>query len=103
MVIVSYARTALGKAKRGVFRNTPMEDLVAHVFKAVLDKSKIKAELIDDICMGNVLAKGAAATNCRMSQLMAGIPHTTTIHGANRLCSSGLQAVINIVNSIRAG
>ena len=66
-MIVSVTRTALGKAMRGVFRSTPLEDLVTHVFKAVIDKAGIEPSLVEDICVGNVLAKGAAATNCRMS------------------------------------
>ena len=50
-----------------------------------------------------MLNPGSAATNARMAMFMAGYPETTTVQAINRLCSSGLQAVATVANSIRAG
>lgn len=58
---------------------------------------------MEDIIIGNVLNPGCAATNARMAMFMAGYPETTCVYGINRLCSSGLQAVATVANSIRAG
>lgn len=103
VVIVSFARTALGKASKGSFKDTAVELMLSHVFKSVVDQSGIDSKLIEDICVGNCLQPGAGATTSRMAQLLAGIPETTSLSAINRQCSSGLQAVMSIVNSIRAG
>lgn len=77
--------------------------MLSHVFKAVLEDSKIDPKAIEDIAVGNCLQPGAGATTSRMGQLLAGIPETTSLSAINRQCSSGLQAVMSIANSIRAG
>jgi len=53
--------------------------------------------------IGNVLCPGAGATNARMAMFLAGYPETTTCYTINRFCSSGLQAVATVADSIRAG
>jgi acetyl-CoA acyltransferase 1 len=103
VVIVSFARTAMCKATKGSFKDTSVELMLSHVFKSVVDQSKIDAKLIEDITVGNCLQPGAGATTSRMAQFLAGIPETTPLCAINRQCSSGLQAVMSIANSIRAG
>uniref|UniRef100_A0A7S3JL91 acetyl-CoA C-acyltransferase n=1 Tax=Euplotes harpa TaxID=151035 RepID=A0A7S3JL91_9SPIT len=103
VVIVAMARTAMTKAKKGGFRDTAVEAMLGAVLKAVVEESKIDASLIEDICVGNVLAPGAGATTSRMAGFLAGIPETAGLSAVNRQCSSGLQAVMNIVNAIRGG
>ena len=71
--------------------------------EAVAKQSGIDKALVEDIVIGNVLNPGSAATNARMAMFMAGYPETTCVYGINRLCSSGLQAVATVANSIRAG
>jgi acetyl-CoA acyltransferase 1 len=95
------ARTPMTRAGKGNQRNTASEVLLSHVFKAVVEESKIDPKLIEDICVGNCLTPGAGATTSRMAGFLAGIPETAGLSAVNRQCSSGLQAVMNIVNSIR--
>lgn len=91
------------KAKKGKFRDTGVEIMLSAVLKQVVEEGKIDASKVEDICIGNVLAPGAGATTSRMGGFLAGIPDTAGLSAVNRQCSSGLQAVMNIVNSIRAG
>jgi acetyl-CoA acyltransferase 1 len=103
VVIVSFARTALCKATKGSFKDTSCELMLSHVFKSVVEQSGIEAKFIEDITVGNCLQPGAGATTSRMAQFLAGIPETTSLNAINRQCSSGLQAVMAIANSIRGG
>lgn len=102
VVIVCALRTPIGKARRGSFKDTPADDLLATVLQAVVERSGIASQAIEDICVGNVLADQAALM-ARTGQLLAGIPHTVPINTVNRQCSSGLQACMNIAGAIRSG
>ncbi len=102
VVIVSFARTAMTKAKKGAQKDTAPEAMLAPVLKAVVEKSGINPKLIEDVCIGNVLQPGAGAHTARMATFLAGYPDTTSLQSLNRQCSSGLQAVMSIANSIRA-
>jgi acetyl-CoA acyltransferase 1 len=102
VVIVAYCRTAMTKAKRGPQKDTPPEAMLTPVLKAVIQQAGVDPKLIEDVCIGNVVAPGAGAHTSRMAMFMAGIPETASLSAVNRQCSSGLQAVMNIANSIRA-
>eukprot|EP01083_Nonionella_stella_P288264 980974_1 len=103
IVIVSGIRTAIGKARRGSFKDTDAISLLKPCIEYVI-RDLPSPSLIDDICVGTVLAPGALrATECRMASFLAGIPKTTTIRTVNRQCSSGLQAIADISASIKAG
>jgi acetyl-CoA acyltransferase 1 len=102
VVIVSMARTAMTRAKKGPQKDTAPEVMLKVALKSAIEKSGIDAKQVDDIVIGNVLQGGAGSTTSRMAQLLAGIPHTTSLQGINRLCSSGLQAVATVANQIRA-
>ena len=102
VVIVSFARTAMTKAKKGSQKDTPPEAMLAPVLKAVIKNSGIDAKLVEDVCIGNVLQPGAGAHTSRISSFLAGLPDTSSLQAVNRQCSSGLQAVMAIANSIRA-
>ena len=103
VVIVSCIRTALCKAKRGSFKDTHCVSLLKPVLQHVV-RDLPSSALVDDICVGTVLAPGALrATECRMAAFLAGIPKTTTLRTVNRQCSSGLQAIADIAASITAG
>lgn len=91
------------KAKKGMFKDTAAEVMLAAVLKQVLLDAKLDGSKVEDICVGNVLAPGAGATTSRMAGFLAGIPDTAGLSAVNRQCSSGLQAVMNVVNSIRGG
>jgi acetyl-CoA acyltransferase 1 len=102
VVIVSFARTAMTKAKRGAQKDTAPEVMLETVFRAVVQQSNIDAKLIQDVCVGNVLQGGAGAATSRMAMFLAGLPETASLQAVNRQCSSGLQAVMAIANAIRA-
>jgi acetyl-CoA acyltransferase 1 len=102
VVIISFARTAMTKAKKGAQKDTAPEAMLAPVLKAVVQKAGIDAKLVEDVCIGNVLQPGAGAHTSRMSMFLAGYPDTSSLQAVNRQCSSGLQAVMSIANAIRA-
>ncbi|KAI9485579.1 MAG: Thiolase, N-terminal domain-containing protein [Benjaminiella poitrasii] len=103
IVIVSALRTAITRARKGAFKDTLPEEMLAHVFKAVIEQSHIDPKLVEDIAVGNVLPQGGGATNARMAALYAGFPESTAVNTLNRQCSSGLQAVVQIATAIQAG
>ena len=103
IVIIGLTRTAMTKAKRGPQRNTGYEAMLKPCLQGVIKQSGIDPKHVEDICIGNVISQGSAASNWRMAMFLAGYPETTSVHAINRLCSSGLQAVATIANSIRAG
>ena len=73
------------------------------MLKAAYQKVNLDPSLIEDIQVGNVLPPGGGASTARMAALHAGIPNTTPISTVNRQCSSGLTAVNDIANQIKAG
>ena len=76
---------------------------MAGILKAVVDRSKINPALIEDVCVGTVLAPGGGATEMRAAALLAGFPESTAVRTLNRQCSSGLQACVDVANQIRTG
>jgi acetyl-CoA acyltransferase 1 len=104
VVIVSALRTAITKARKGGFKDTPADDLLCAVLVAVLKQTGVEPEAIGDLVVGTVLAPGSQrAIECRIAMLLAGIPETVPIQTVNRQCSSGLQAVADVAAAIRAG
>jgi acetyl-CoA acyltransferase 1 len=103
VVIVCAVRTPLTRARRGGLAQTFHEEMLAHVLKAVLERTRINPSLIEDVQVGNVLPPGGGATLARMAQLFAGYPDTSSISTVNRQCSSGLQACATIVSAIQTG
>ncbi|XP_010439770.1 PREDICTED: 3-ketoacyl-CoA thiolase 5, peroxisomal isoform X2 [Camelina sativa] len=104
IVIVAAYRTAICKAKRGGFKDTLPDDLLASVLKAVVERTSLDPSEVGDIVVGTVLAPGSQrAMECRVAAYFAGFPDTVPIRTVNRQCSSGLQAVADVAASIRAG
>ncbi|XP_058101288.1 3-ketoacyl-CoA thiolase 2, peroxisomal [Magnolia sinica] len=104
VVIVAAYRTALCKSKRGGFKDTHPDDLLAPVLKALIEKTNVKPNEVGDIVVGTVLAPGSQrASECRMAAFYAGFPETVPIRTVNRQCSSGLQAVADVAAAIKAG
>ncbi|KAJ4955504.1 hypothetical protein NE237_012287 [Protea cynaroides] len=104
VVIVAAYRTPLCKAKRGGFKDTPADDLLAVVLKALIEKTNLDPSEVGDIVVGTVLAPGSLrAMECRMAAYYAGFPDNVAVRTVNRQCSSGLQAVADVVASIKAG
>ena len=100
VVLVSMARTAMTRAKKGPQKDTPPEAMLKPVLEDVIKKANIDPSKIEEICIGNVLQPGAGSTSSRMAQFLAGIPDTTPLYAIDRLCSSGLQAVACVANQI---
>ncbi|KAG8489075.1 hypothetical protein CXB51_017092 [Gossypium anomalum] len=104
VVIVAACRTAICKAKRGGFKDTLADDLLASVLKALIDRTKLDPSEVSDIVVGTVLAPGSQrGIECRMAAFYASFPDTVPIRTVNRQCSSGLQAVADVAASIKAG
>ena len=103
VVIVSALRTAIGKARKGSFKNTTPDTLLAGVLKATMDRTGVPASVLGDISVGNVQMSGSYAGPARMAMFGAGLPYEVPLSTVNRQCSSGLQAVANIANAISSG
>ena len=103
--IVAATRTPVGKAPRGVFRNTRPDDLLAHVLKNVVAQAPgIDVSRIDDAIIGCAMPEGEQGMNvARIGVLLAGLPNTVAAQTINRFCSSGLQAVALAADQIRLG
>ncbi|CAG8972994.1 hypothetical protein HYALB_00007841 [Hymenoscyphus albidus] len=102
IVITFAARTPLTKAKKGGLKDTRIDELLISLLTEVRERSKIDPNLVEDVCLGNVLAP-AQGYVARCSVLAAGFPIGTAASVTNRFCSSGLLAVQNIANQIVAG
>lgn len=103
VVVTACCRSAFTKGGKGGFKDTAAQDLMAGIFKALLERSKINPALVEDIAVGTVLAPGGGATEMRAAALVAGLPETAAVRSLNRQCSSGLQACVDIANQIKAG
>jgi acetyl-CoA C-acetyltransferase len=93
-VIVSTARTPIGKAYRGAFNNTHGATLAGHVISHAIQRAGLEPGEIEDVIMGCAMPEGATGQNiARQGALRAGCPVTTAGVTVNRFCSSGLQAI----------
>jgi acetyl-CoA C-acetyltransferase len=103
-VIVSTARTPIGKAYRGAFNMTHGADMGGHVVKHAVARAKIDAAEVDDVIMGCALPERATGQNiARQIALRAGLPVTTAGMTINRFCSSGLQSIALAAQRIVTG
>ena len=103
--IVAATRTPVGKAPRGVFRNTRPDDLLAHALRSVIAQAPgIDVKRIDDVIIGCAMPEAEQGMNiARIAALLAGLPETTAAVTINRFCSSGLQAVAMAADRIALG
>jgi acetyl-CoA acyltransferase len=103
--IVSAVRTPVGKAPRGVFRNTRPDDLLAHVLREAIKRAPgIDTSRIGDAVIGCAMPEAEQGMNvARIGVLLAGLPNTVPGMTINRFCSSGLQAVALAADRIRLG
>jgi acetyl-CoA acyltransferase len=103
--IVAATRTPVGKAPRGVFRNTRPDDMLAHVIRAVMAQAPgIDPHRIGDAIIGCAMPEAEQGMNvARIGVLLAGLPNTVPGVTINRFCSSGLQAVAMAADRIRLG
>ncbi|MBI2525694.1 MAG: acetyl-CoA C-acyltransferase [Candidatus Rokubacteria bacterium] len=93
-VIVSTARTPIGRAYRGAFNNTHGATLGGHVISHAVQRAGLEPGEVEDVIMGCALPEGATGQNiARQAALRAGLPVTTSGATVNRFCSSGMQAI----------
>lgn len=93
-VVVSTARTPIGRAFRGAFNRTKSPSLMAHAMQHAVDRAGIDPATIDDVLIGTVLAAGTAGSNlARNAVFAAGLPVTAAAQTIDRQCASGLMAI----------
>ena len=103
-VIVSVARTPIGKAYRGALNNTHAPTLGAHAVAAAVERAGIDGSDVDDVIVGGSLMEGTAGMNiARQVALRAGLPVTVPGVTVNRFCSTGLQTIAMAAQQIRSG
>jgi len=100
-VIVSTARTPIGKAVRGAFNNTKAPTLGALSLREAVARAGIDPGEVDDVVYGSALQQGAAANNIsRLVTLRAGLPYTVAGQSMDRQCSSGVMAIATAAKQI---
>jgi acetyl-CoA C-acetyltransferase len=93
-VIVSTARTPIGKAYKGAFNNTHGATLAGHAVKKAIEVSGVDPSTVEDCLMGCAMPEGATGGNiARQIAIRGGLPVTTAGATINRFCSSGMQAI----------
>jgi acetyl-CoA C-acetyltransferase len=103
-VIVSTARTPIGKAYRGAFNMTHGATMGGHVVKHAVERAKIAPDEIEDVIMGCAMPERATGQNiARQIALRAGFPVTVSGMTVNRFCSSGLQAIALAAQRVMTG
>ena len=100
-VIVSTARTPIGRAYRGAFNNLPSPTLASHAIKAAVERAGIDGAEVQDVVMGAALQQGHQAGNiARTSLLRAGLPTSVSGMSLDRQCASGLMAIATAAKEI---
>ena len=99
-VIVSTARTPIGRAYRGAFNNTAAPTLAAHAIRAAVARSGVDAGEIDDLILGAALPQGSQASIGRTAALRAGLPVTVSGMTMDRQCSSGVMSIATAAKQI---
>jgi len=101
-VIISAARTPIGRFLGGLGALTAPE-LGAHAIKAAIARAKIDPSQVGEVIMGNVLQGGVGQAPARQAAMKAGVPGEVPAYTVNKVCGSGLQAVMLAAQAIRAG
>ncbi|MGC0143586.1 acetyl-CoA C-acyltransferase [Pseudactinotalea sp. Z1732] len=102
IVIVAAARTPQGRMN-GALSTLPATELGGHAIKAALERGRVPAEAVDAVFMGQVLQAGAGQAPARQAAIAAGVgwrAHATTV---NKVCLSGLSAIIDATRLVRSG
>jgi acetyl-CoA C-acetyltransferase len=102
IVIVSAARTAVGKFG-GTLAKTPAAELGAIVIKALLERSGVAGDQISEVILGQVLQAGMGQNPARQAVIKSGLPQAVPAMTINKVCGSGLKAVMLAAQSIRDG
>ena len=102
-VVVAAVRTPIGRYG-GALRDVRPDDLAAHTIRSLLERTELDTGLIEDVFWGDANQAGEDNRNvARMAALLAGLPVEVTGATVNRLCGSGLQAVVSAAREIQVG
>lgn len=101
-VICAATRTAIG-AFNGTLSGVGADELAAVAIKAVLERADIKPEMVDEVILGSVLQGGKGQNVARRASIKAGLPVTTPAMTLNKVCGSGLKAVMLAAQAIQCG
>jgi acetyl-CoA C-acetyltransferase len=102
IVIVGAARSAIGKFG-GSLARTPASDLGAHIIRKLLERAGVKPEQVSEVILGQVLAAGVGQNPARQAAIKAGLPDLIPAMTINKVCGSGLKAVMLAAQSIANG
>lgn len=100
-VIVSTARTPIGKAYRGAFNNTTAQALAGHAISNAIERSSVDPGEVEDVIMGAALQQGSSGTNiARQGALRAGLPVSVAGMSLDRQCASGMMAIATAAKQV---
>jgi acetyl-CoA C-acetyltransferase len=102
IVIVAALRTGIGKFG-GALAKTPAPELGATVIRALLAKTNVKPEQISEVILGQVLAAGSGQNPARQASIKSGLPFAVPAMTINKVCGSGLKAVMLAAQAVRCG
>ena len=102
IVIVAAARTAVGKFG-GMLAKTPAPEMGAAVISELLKRAKLTGDQVGEVILGQVLQAGSGQNPARQSVIKAGLPNTVAAMTINKVCGSGLKAVMLAAQAIRDG
>ena len=102
IVIVGAARSAIGKFG-GTLARTPASDLGAHVIRKLLERSGVRPEQVSEVILGQVLSAGVGQNPARQAAIKAGLPDLIPAMTINKVCGSGLKAVMLAAQSVANG
>lgn len=100
-VVVSTARTPIGKAFRGAFNDTQAQDLAGHAVAQAVSRAAVEGQDVDDVVLGAALQQGSSGFNiARQAALRAGLPTSVAGMSVDRQCASGLMAIATAAKQI---
>ncbi|MDO9038276.1 MAG: beta-ketoacyl synthase N-terminal-like domain-containing protein, partial [Lutibacter sp.] len=102
VVIVSVARTPIGSLL-GSLSDIPAPKLGEFAIRGALNKIKLDPKLVDEVFMGNVVSAGLGQAPARQAALFAGIPNTVPCTTVNKVCASGMKAIMLAAQAIKTG
>ena len=105
VVVTTAIRTPVGRAHKGLLKDTRPDDLAAHVIRAALERTPgLEPHEVDDVLLGNAHPEGEAGYNmARIAVQIAGLPDEVAGATVNRFCASSLQTIVQGVHAVAAG
>ena len=103
-VIVSTARTPIGRAYRGAFNDTQAQALAGHVVAEAVRRAGVDPAEVEDVVLGAALQQGSSGFNlARQAAVRGGLPVAVPAFTVNRVCGSGAQAIVSAAHEVAAG